>query len=546
MFIALNVGVLILIALIAYWWANQGLFSALLHLLCVIVAGAIAFAFWEPLTVNLLLRGWWLDDYVWGLSLVALFSISLLLLRVAFDKVAPNNVDLPNSANLLFGGIAGVAAGVITLGILVISAGLVQSDRNVLDFRGYGRDANGRVQEINNLWVPVHQLTSNFYDMLSAGALSTSTPMAQVNPNIYQQTTLLRDSYTRSGVLAGRVSIIPDALRVENAEYVNGPEGERYSVTVSIERKGFDGGTQMILAPTQVRLIAPPSSGSGSGSVGFPELWTQETDSGAQHYRFDDTTHFATSVPGQERVTFRFEFPVGRGEGQVAPGHTPRYIQIKNVRYRLPAVTDVQWSVFQNNRLTLDSDTAPIQMEQDPTAPPIPESEINVSNRIRGLALSKNRVGQSMRIEEEDFLAEGRLRFNKGQDRPSRGLRIEGIYQPQGVRIVQLNVSRGTVADINGPVQRVVGDDARVYLVDSNGNRYSPRGYVLEAPSYIDIFLDPGRGVGTIDDLPMLPSSGEQQLYLVFQVTEGAELVRVMFDEATAGNLDLIVDRLSR
>ena len=37
------------VLLIAYWWSNAGAFSALIHLLCVITAGALAFALWEPI-----------------------------------------------------------------------------------------------------------------------------------------------------------------------------------------------------------------------------------------------------------------------------------------------------------------------------------------------------------------------------------------------------------------------------------------------------------------------------------------------------------------
>lgn len=40
-----NIIVVAFILLIAYWWANQGLFSALMHCICVIIAGGLAFAF---------------------------------------------------------------------------------------------------------------------------------------------------------------------------------------------------------------------------------------------------------------------------------------------------------------------------------------------------------------------------------------------------------------------------------------------------------------------------------------------------------------------
>ena len=89
MIYALNIVLIAMVAMIAYWWANQGLFSAIIHLLCVIVAGAIALAFWEPVTVGLLLRGNAFDNYAWGVSLVGLFVAVLLLLRLATNKLIP-------------------------------------------------------------------------------------------------------------------------------------------------------------------------------------------------------------------------------------------------------------------------------------------------------------------------------------------------------------------------------------------------------------------------------------------------------------------------
>ena len=53
----LSILIIIVIALSAFWWGNQGAFSALLHMLCALVAGAVAFAGWEPLAYMLLNAG---------------------------------------------------------------------------------------------------------------------------------------------------------------------------------------------------------------------------------------------------------------------------------------------------------------------------------------------------------------------------------------------------------------------------------------------------------------------------------------------------------
>ena len=53
----LSILIIIVIALTAFWWSNQGTFSAFLHMLCCLVAGAVAFAAWEPVAYLLLGAG---------------------------------------------------------------------------------------------------------------------------------------------------------------------------------------------------------------------------------------------------------------------------------------------------------------------------------------------------------------------------------------------------------------------------------------------------------------------------------------------------------
>ena len=87
MFIILNILIIALVLLIAYWWANQGLFSAILHLVCVIVAGAVALAVWEPLTLGLLIRGNMFDDFAWGAALIGVFAITYGAFRFLTDTL---------------------------------------------------------------------------------------------------------------------------------------------------------------------------------------------------------------------------------------------------------------------------------------------------------------------------------------------------------------------------------------------------------------------------------------------------------------------------
>src|SRR3954469_17265789 len=85
---------------LGYIWLTRGFFSALIHLICTIIAGAIAFAAWEPLSY------WFLESssnsgimsfvagVSWGLGLMVPFAVSLIVLRLIVDKLLPGNVVL--------------------------------------------------------------------------------------------------------------------------------------------------------------------------------------------------------------------------------------------------------------------------------------------------------------------------------------------------------------------------------------------------------------------------------------------------------------------
>src|SRR5438045_2589183 len=118
---------LIVVGVSAYVWCLRGFFSALLHLACVIVAGAVAFGLWEP--VGYLLLGSspdrgtfsFVSGVAWAAALVFPFVIILAILRAAIDKILPANAQCEATVDYVGGGVCGLASGVICAGILVLS-----------------------------------------------------------------------------------------------------------------------------------------------------------------------------------------------------------------------------------------------------------------------------------------------------------------------------------------------------------------------------------------------------------------------------------------
>lgn len=528
MLIILNLVIVLLVLLIAYWWANQGVFSALLHLVCVVTAGAIALALWEPITLNLLMRGGAFDDYAWGASLIAIFCLSLVILRVAMDKLAPGNINLPQSANLICGFPVGAASGVLTIGILMTGVGFIQSHQELMGYTGYGRSA--RTAEVGRtggaLWLPAHQWTIDFYEYVSLGSLYptfNNTPLAHYNPELYKQASLVRDSYNFG---QAKLSLIPDAAEVISVQ--RDEQNNRHAVEIEFKALARDFGDQLTLSSSQIRLITRPAG--GSVRVIHPDEWVQETQEGGnQRFRFDDVSHYITSIPGRESTRVTIEFPV-------PSGMTARFIQVRGTRFALPQATPVPPG-------TLGTGTAQPTGSADRvvlgTAPSI-QNEIRVSNDIRPMALSSNQLPGTI-SHHDRYLTRGTMTYRSGGDRPMRNLMIRGVEEPQGTKIVQLDVSRGTRADIFGPVRNQVGEDAALSLVDSRGNTYSPIGYLHEHREGTSIRLEPGRFIRTAEELPVLPTSGTDRLRLLFRVTMNSTIVAFQYGDVTVGTCELPV-----
>jgi hypothetical protein len=503
-----NILCILLVLVVAYWWANQGLFSAFIHLLCVITAGALAFAFWEPLTVGLLMRGGWFDRFAWGVSLAGVFAVALFVLRLATNRLVPANVDLPHWANLVLGFPVGAASGALTIGILLLAMGFVQSQRTIMGFVGAARASSGSVVRVNSLWIPFHEIAGEFYGMMSVGSLRSGQPLRQYYPNLSQVAwSLGRDGF-RGG--RGQISLRPSQAQVMEAWVCP----NRCIVKVRFGRGARDYGEQLTVSAAQCRLVAV-AGGGGRPLVEFPQRWRQETkDEGSQTFAFDDISHYITTVPGRESADVLIEFPWREGV-------TPRFIQIKGTRFDLPALQALDEAGCDGVlRGASESASAAPQVAG---AGRLRADDIRVANDIRPVTTSTNMLPGSIKHSER-YLTEGKALFKAGgQMHIARNLRILGIHEPPGTRVIQLEIDRTSSANIYGPVRDQASGSELPVLVDSRGNTYTAVGYVHEKPDGVEIRLDPANGI-SVGDLPHVPTAGRQRMRLVFQVTEGVTL----------------------
>jgi hypothetical protein len=444
--VVLNLLILGLAALIAYWWASQGAFSALLHLLCVIAAGVLAFAVWEPVAIKVLGMGA-LSNFAWGIGLLAPFALFLFVLRLATDRLVPANLNFPQSVNYLVGGGLGAAAGVITMGIVLIGAGLLQSERAFMGYSGWIRSSNsqGRPADTGGgLWVPVHSLVADFFGTLSAGSFAPETGTATLKnrqPNLDR----VSMSLARDGAHAGRsrVALPPDSIDVAGVAYAPaatlraaiGGTQPVYAVGLTVRQPAYDQGVQFRLSSSQVRLIGEAAPGQ-TAPTAHPIAWTADLPGGGRElFPFDDTSHYVTSVPGQQQVVAWLIFP-----GKDLAGATPRFIQVKGVRIALPQFEQVDATKLMASLMGQGGASAAPTF--DPSLRTVGGNDLRISNKLDPLQLSTNDL-PGMR-ESDGYLTEGRGTFPRSPGtRVNRSLQVKGILEPEGTRVVRLNISRG-------------------------------------------------------------------------------------------------------
>jgi len=203
------------VLLIAYWWANTGAFSALVHMMCVITAGAVAFAIWEPVSYRLLESP--VEGHAKGLVLIGTFVGLTALLRLLTDKFIPMNLNFPRAADVAVGGAFGLASGILSVGIMIISMGYFQSTVTIGDYTGWSRRSDvptaPTIGSDNAPMLHIASATASFYGYLSWGSFTPwlgGGTFATHSPDLFRQSASInRDSF---GEGQGRIAIQPGAV----------------------------------------------------------------------------------------------------------------------------------------------------------------------------------------------------------------------------------------------------------------------------------------------------------------------------------------------
>lgn len=552
----LNILVIGFAGLIAYWWANQGLFSSILHLMCVICAGVLAFATWEPAT-EIFAGAGSLLPYAKGIGLLLPFAVYLFVLRLLADKLAPDNLNFPHWANLSLGGAFGAASGVLTVGIAVIGIGYTHSSRDILGVVGSARSTSTRGQpklDSTALWVPMHLVAGEFFATLSRGSFAPtlSRPtLASEYPMMAQQALgLHRDTYSKAGRLA-RTSASAGAIRIDRAMLANDvalPDNRTisaYLIDVHFDSGATTEGQGFAISASQLRLVGNATGKTGAGSgIAYPIAWAQPNTAGGRAvFMFDDLGHFISGPPGTQTLDATLIYPADAFPTN-AP---PRFLSAMGLRLPFPKV-DQQSTGAAAMAMIMGGDAGGGAVKAPAGTMTINPEDLAVNDSIMPANADLNNLG-AMDVKDGNYLFQGIGEYEQGGFRGNKGVIVKGIWAPPNTRVIRLNIARGGASSIDmwndrSKVRETAGDEANLMLVDDLGRTYFPIGYLHATATgdrRVTIALQRDGAYYQIGKFPNLSSSGSDKLYAIFTPAIGRTIVGIKLGNEWVATANLLV-----
>ncbi|MEX0741313.1 MAG: hypothetical protein WD079_00855, partial [Phycisphaeraceae bacterium] len=205
----LNIFVALFVLLMIYWWSEQGLFSAFLHLLITLLSGLIALAVWEPIAMNWLLDR--MPDHAWGVALLLPFVTSMFLLRYLTDKFVPNNVLFPHLLDRIGGGVVGLGSGTLTGGVLIIALQMTGMPE-FFEYRPWTLGETQKPERADQLWVPVDRITADVFSRLTEGSMAPVFADAPTS-HYYRDLSLEASLYNHASFPDSRRALRPANLK---------------------------------------------------------------------------------------------------------------------------------------------------------------------------------------------------------------------------------------------------------------------------------------------------------------------------------------------
>ncbi len=558
-----NVFVLGFIILMALLWSKYGLFSALLHFIYVIIAGAVAFGLWE-VTAEALLSVELLANNAWGTALALVFTITLLLLRIASDKFAKQNMhflpQLDSAGGLIFGALSGI----VTTGVLILGCFpyLHFSEAQPLNYGPYilsngvpVERQNQDKEAIGGLWIPVDQWVNDLYMTLSDGAFSpinsNGTTLASTRVDLKVQASMYHtdadvltklpvpnEAYKITGVFTTNLSEIKIANN-EISEYFKLREGFTKLVMVETTwqrmKQISDKDRIFRLYPTQASIVGDTNATSNEHVEYKPICFTSQVN--ANHYLtlIDDNGDVAWVISNDNKINFLF---LTKDEFQA------KHILVSNTRKSIDKISKDSASILKVLEYTPFNQASP--QSQRPANEKLPRENngVELTNQI---GVTFNRSGQSLLTYSEYdrkgkkfyHLESGDTQFSlkEGIHKSVRGRNQIRTLTPS-TKFVWVRTELDAKKAI-GQFKEVLQNaqqNFRMELIEEGKSSIAPVGYLVLKKNRT-VILKVGQEIKEAAELPWQSIESDDKIYLFFSVPVGTHIVK--YNKAPGESLDI-------
>jgi hypothetical protein len=563
--IVFNLIVLVMVGFIAYMWSQEGLISGMIHLVCAVIAGAVALSVWEPLAYLMLgVR----EDIAWSVSLAVPFLVTLGVTRVLMDMAIPHNMKFSPVTNLIGGGAFGLGSGIIAVGILVISMGFLRLPSDFLGYKPITYDTHGNLRRSSGLWLPADRLTAQLYERLSVSGFATGTPLASYAPGINEQASLMRitfDDRARNTMspedftAIGRYTVsaatpndlfkdaendnIQQARGLDDRPFIPGTTINGFVIRFEPGAKESSG--QIVLGAGQIGLLYEDENGATRRALPIAMVTQAKSERVVYgRFRFDAAEVFLASVGAASNATMAFEFPL-------PPHARATFLMVKNIRVPVSKFGALPISGAVNGLLTVAQRDAAIGADQilvgsaaiagvdgvagGPGGPgkieinrggavisgidfnDLNASGVRVTTKLR-LGYSKADTG-AIEINADNKIIRGEKSFTELTNDVSPKLMVNEFYTEPGTTLVMIDVSWGTRLTIAGKAKDAALAVMPIQLRAPGQTPYEVVGYVYTNDRGTTIHYDRGAPILSYSLLPKVSQSKPQdKLTLLFLV----------------------------
>lgn len=567
----LNLIVIVFLLAMAVMWATYGLFSSLLHLLIVIVSGALAFAFWELFVYKVFMG--FAPLYAWGAGLVVPFAAFVIAFRLLTDNLIKGNMQFPPLANQIVGGACGLFSGILTAGVAIIGIGFLPLPPEIAGWQQYEVQSDGQVveREGGGLWVGVDTMAEKLFNRLSVGSFrpASNTPLAVYVPSVAKQSAVSRLAkfYDPNQSVVATPGTVKASARyhlasadelpgvsAEVGEYLRGKlataGGGKLVVVASDWDKGdkaatYDTDSVLRLPPTQIRLHVLTDGGT-HGEWLAPIGFAKQGDGAAwDFFQINDNRMMASSVRTSDQINWVFALPQSA---------EPNNLMARLTRVDLPDPTDpttvdlptiVGDDLFDPESVAAEGGGDEPTGEGDITT--VPEGyathkivAVELTNalprRVSKNSAQEFRYSEAKPNQDSEILSgTGTLGDKSG----NRGNSVDRFALSDSLRAVRVKLDRHT-PPAGGAAQ---GNVQAIYLTDARGDQYYPYAYSLMlSDGRQKASINPLSEFKTNTDLPLNEVKPGEELYAYYRVPPGTTITAYHIGDATQ-ELDINVPR---